>query len=50
MTIVYEINENFNISNYPTLEICLFGVIKFIKDVNIDIAKYKFFGYGVGFD
>ena len=35
-------------SSYPTLENCLFGVINLTK--NADIVKYKYFGYGIGFD
>ena len=34
--IVYERNENFNISSYPTFENCLFGVVKFKKRPDID--------------
>ena len=40
--IVYEITNNFNISDYPTLENCLFGA------VNID--KYGYSDYGIGFN
>ena len=46
--IVYEINKNFNISSYPALENCLFGTISLTKNVAID--KYKYSGYGIGFD
>ena len=46
--IVYEISNNFNISSYPTLEHCLFGAISLTK--NNDIDKYKYSGYGIGFD
>ena len=46
--IVYEISKNCNISNYPTLEHCLFGAVKLTK--NIDIDKFKYSGYGIGFD
>ena len=35
--IVYEINDYFNASDYPTLENCLFGSVKLTK--NSDIAK-----------
>ena len=42
--IVYEISKNFNMSNYP----CLFGAVTLTK--NIDIDKYKYSGYGTGFD
>ena len=35
---------NFN----PTFENCLFGAVKLTK--NADIDKYKYSGYGIGFD
>ena len=37
-----------NISDYPTLENCLFGAVKLTK--NADIDKYGYSGYGIGFD
>ena len=46
--IVYEICKNYNISNYPTLQNCLFGVVSLNK--NADIDQYKYSGYGIGFD
>ena len=46
--IVYEIRKNFNISSYPTLDHCLFGAVILTK--NSDIDKYKYSGYGIGFD
>ena len=46
--IVYEITSNFNASNYPTLENCLFESVKLTK--NSDIDRYGYFGYGIGFD
>ena len=46
--IVYEITDNLNDSNYPTLENCLFGSVKLTK--NSDIDKYEYSGYGIGFD
>ena len=46
--IVYEISKNYNISSYPTLENCLFGVVSLTKHVDID--QYKYSGYGIGFD
>ena len=46
--IVYEISKNFNISDNPTLESCLFGAASFIK--TFDINKYKYSGYRIGFD
>ena len=45
--IIYEITKN-SISNYPALENCLFGSVKISK--NSDIDKYKYSGYGIGFD
>ena len=33
---------------YPTLTIALFGSVKLTK--NADIDKYKYSGYGIGFD
>ena len=32
----------------PTLQNCLFGVVKLTK--NIDVDKYKYSEYGIGFD
>ena len=46
--IVYEINRSYNISSYPTLENCLFGAVSLTK--NADIDRYKYSGYGIGFD
>ena len=46
--IVYEINKNFNISSYPTLENCLFGAFELTKHPYI--YQYKYSGYGIGFD
>ena len=46
--IVYEISKSININNYPTLENCLFGVVRLTK--NADIDKYKYSGCGIGFD
>ena len=34
--------------NDPTLKNCLFGAITLTK--NVDIDKYKYSGYGIGFD
>ena len=42
------ISKNYNISSYPTLEYCLFGAVSLTK--NTDIDKYKYSGYGIGFD
>ena len=46
--IVYEIGKSVNISSYPTLKNCLFGAVKLTKHVDID--RYKYSGYGIGFD
>ena len=40
--------ENFNVSSYLTLENCVFGSASLTK--NADIDKYKYSGYGIGFD
>ena len=45
--IVYKIISNIN--NFDVnLENCLFGAVKLTK--NADIDKYKYSGYGIGFD
>ena len=47
--IVYEIYKTDNTtSNDPTLENSLFGAVTFTE--NADIDKYKYSGYGTGFD
>ena len=46
--IVYEITSDYKDINYPTLENCLFGSVKLTK--NVDIDKYGYSGYGIGFD
>ena len=46
--IVYEVSKNSNISSYPTLQNSLFGAVRLTK--NADIDKYKYSGYGIGFD
>ena len=46
--IVYEITSDYNDSNYPTLENCLFGSVKLTK--NTDINNYGYSGYPIGFD
>ena len=46
--IVFEITKtNTKISNIA-LENCLFGAVKLIK--NADVDKYKYSGYGIGFN
>ena len=46
--IFHEISKNINISDYPTLENCLFRAVKLTK--NADIDKYGYSGYGHRFD
>ena len=46
--IVYEINKDYTISSYPTLENVLFGTVSLTKHVDID--PYRYSGYGTGFD
>ena len=40
--------SNHRYDDYPTIENCLFGAVKLTK--NADIDKYKYSGYGIGFD
>ena len=42
------ISKKYDISNYSTIENCLFSAISLNK--NADIGKYKYSGYGIGFD
>ena len=37
--IVYEMNKSFNISDYPTLENCLFGAVTLTKNADISISS-----------
>ena len=46
--IVYQVSKSINISNYPTLENCLFGAVSLTK--NADIDKYEYSRYEIGFD
>ena len=46
--IVYEINKNYDVSSYPTLQKCLFGAVTLTG--NVDIDRYKYSGYGIEFD
>ena len=46
--ILSEISENYNISSYSTFKNCLFGAVSLAKNAAID--KYKYRGYGIGFD
>ena len=46
--IVYDSKSTLNYNDDFTLENCLFGAVKLTK--NADVDKYKYFGYGIGFD
>ena len=46
--VVYEITNFPDIDSYPTLAKTLIGAVKLTK--NADIDKYRYFGYGIGFD
>ena len=46
--IVYELGASGSNDNSPTLKNCLFGAVTLIK--NVDIDKYGYSGYGIGFD
>ena len=46
--VVYEITYFHSIRSYPILTNALFGAVKLTK--NTDIDKYKYSGYGIGFD
>ena len=46
--VVYEITNFHSIDSYPTLTNVLSGAVKLTK--NADIDKYKYSGYGIGFD
>ena len=48
ISIVYEIDDKFNISSYLTQKNCLLGAAKLTK--NADIDKYGYSGYGIRFD
>ena len=45
---VYELTGSSSHSDEPTLKNCLFGAVTLTK--NADIEKYKYSGYGIGFD
>ena len=45
---VYEITNVHGTNNYPALTNALFGAVKLTK--NTGIEKYKYSGYGIGFD
>ena len=46
--IVYEITASGSTTNDPTLKNSLSGAVKLTK--NVDIDKYRYSGYGIGFD
>ena len=46
--IVYELGASSSKNNDPTLKDCLFGAVTLTK--NADFDKYKYSGYGIGFD
>ena len=46
--IVYDLESNLKYNPDFTLENCLFGAVKITK--NADVDKYKYSGYGIGFD
>ena len=46
--IVYELGASSSHVNDPTLKNCLFGAVNLTK--NADIDKYRYSGYGIGFD
>ena len=46
--IIYELGASSAHKNDPILKNCLFGVVTLTK--NADIDKYKYFGYGIGFN
>ena len=46
--IVYELGASTSNDNDPILKNCLFGPVTLTK--NTDIDKYKYSGYGIGFD
>ena len=46
--VLYEINESNNISDYVTLENCLFGAVRLTK--RADINKYKYSENGIEFE
>ena len=46
--VVYKMTKFHDIDNSPRLTNTLFGAVKLTK--NSDIDKYKYSGYGIGFD
>ena len=45
---MYELCSNLNYNENITLENCFFGAVKLTK--NDSISKYKYAGYGIGYD
>ena len=46
--IVYELSASSSYDSDPTIKNCLFDAVTLTK--NADIEKYKYSGYGIGFD
>ena len=46
--IAYDLKSTLNCNTDFNLENCLFRVVKLTK--NVEVNKYKYFGYGIGFD
>ena len=46
--VVYELGASSSYSSDPTIKNCLFGAVTLTK--NTGIEKYKYCGYGIGFD
>ena len=46
--IVYELSASTSHIDDPTLKNCSFGAVNLTKNANID--KYRYSGYGIGFD
>ena len=46
--IVYELSASNSSDSNPTIKNCLFGAVNLTK--NADIDKYRYSGYGIGFD
>ena len=44
--ILYKIERSVNISSHQTLENCLFGKVKFTKNIAVYLHKYS--GYDIG--
>ena len=48
MYTIYELGASSSSNSDPTIKNCLFGAVTLTK--NADIEKYKYSGYGIGFD